>query len=110
MVNEEPNESLEEGQLINIPVDFVVDGQTVERGYYKIMGEKKNDSVYIMLYQARTLKARIKAKETNDDFNEQYIQFARLLPFNEHQMKIIFGSVDFNAVAYIDFIEPQPLF
>lgn len=110
MINENPEETVDEGQLINISVDFVVNGQAVERGFYKVLGEKKDDGVYIMLYQGHDLKAKIKAKETNDDFDEQYIQFVRLLPFNDHQMKIIFGSVAFNAVAYINFIEPQSMF
>ena len=111
MINENPDEeNVDEGQLINIPVDFVVNGQSVERGFYKVLGEKKNDGVYIMLFQGHDLKAKIKARETNDDFEEQYIQFVKLLPFNDHQMKIIFGSVEFNAVAYINFIEPQSMF
>ncbi len=110
MINENPEETVDEGQLINIPVDFVVNGQAVERGFYKVLGEKKDDGVYIMLYQGHDLKAKIKARETNDDFDEQYIQFVRLLPFNDHQMKIIFGSIAFNAVAYINFIEPQSMF
>lgn len=110
MVNEQPQENLDESQLINIPVDFIVNGQTVDRGYYKVLGEKKSDGVYILLYQAHTLKAKIKARETNDDFEEQYIQFARLIPCDEHQFKIIFGSVDFNAYAYVTFVEPKPYF
>ena len=110
MINEKPEDVVDEGQLINIPVDFVVNGQAVERGFYKVLGEKKDDGVYIMLYQAHSLKAKIKARETNDDFNEEYIQFVRLLPFNENHMKIIFGSIAFNAVAYITFVEPEPMF
>ncbi|MCR5265648.1 MAG: hypothetical protein K6E29_03535 [Cyanobacteria bacterium RUI128] len=107
IVNEQPDEKLDENQLITVPVDFIVNGQLVERGFYKVEGEKKTDGVYILLYQAHVLKAKIKAKETNDDFNEEYIKFARVLPCNDHQMKIIFGCVDFNAFAYITFIEPE---
>ena len=110
MVNEKPEDIVDEGQLINIPVDFTVNGQAVERGFYKVVGEKNADGVYIMLYQAHILKAKIKARETDDDFNEEYIQFVRLLPFNENHMKIIFGSIAFNAVAYITFVEPEATF
>ena len=72
--------------------------------------EKKADGVYIMLYQAHQLKAKIKARETKDDFEEDCITFAKVLPCNDHQMKIIFGSVDFNAFVYITFVEPEVLF
>ena len=110
IVNEQPTDKLEENQLITIPVNFVVNGELIECGYYKIVGEKKDDGVYILLYQAHQLKARLKAKETNDDFNEDYITFAKVLPCNDHQMKIIFGCVDFNAFVYITFVNSDSIF
>ena len=110
MINEQPDETLDEFQLLNIPVNFVSDGKQIDCGYYQVVGEKKSDGVYLLLYQAHDLKARIKARETNDDFDEETIKFVKVLPCNDHQMKIIFGSVDFNAFAYITFIEPEPFF
>ncbi|MCM1265141.1 MAG: hypothetical protein NC200_02990 [Candidatus Gastranaerophilales bacterium] len=110
MVNEQPQENLDEGQLLNIPVDFTVDGKIIDRGFYKVLGERKQDGVYILLYQAHSLKAKIKANETNDDFDEKYIQFAKMIPCNSHQFKIIYGSVDFNAFVYLSFVEPEPFF
>ena len=107
MTNEQPTEKLEETLLVNIPVNFVSNGNLVESGYYKVVGEKKPDGCYILLYQAHVLKARIRARETNDDFDEAYITFAKALPYNDHQMKLIFGSVDFNAYAFITFIENE---
>ena len=110
MLNEQPDESFNETQLINIPVDFISNNQVVERGFYKVLGEKKSDGVYILFYQAHQLKARIKARETNDDFEQDCIQFVKLTPCNDHQMKLIFGSVDFNAYVYLTFIEPESVF
>lgn len=107
LINEQPDETIEDLQLISIPVDFIVNGKLIDRGFYKIEGEKKSDGVYINLYQAHTLKAKIKARETKDDFNEECIKFAKVLPCNDHQMKIIYGCVDFNAFVYITFIEPE---
>lgn len=106
MVNENPDDIIDEGQLINIPVDFVVDDKMIDRGYYKVVGVRKQNNVYLMFYQAHSLKAKIKANETEDDFNQQYVQFVKILPFDEHRMKIIFGSLEFNAYAYIDFVDP----
>ena len=110
MLNEQPDESFNETQLINIPVDFISNNQVVERGFYKVLGEKKSDGVYILFYQAHQLKARIKARVTNDDFEQDCIQFVKLTPCNDHQMKLIFGSVDFNAYVYLTFIEPESVF
>ena len=45
------------------------------------------------------------AVETDNDFDEQEINFVRLLDHNDRQYKIIFGSVDFNAYAVVDIAE-----
>ena len=100
-----PLEEMEECQVINIPVDFVQDGKIVEKGFYRVIGEKKDDGVYLELYQAHDLIAKIKARETKDDFQQEYIQFVKLLPYNDSYMKIIFGCLDFNAYAYINIID-----
>ncbi len=100
-----PLEEMEECQVLSIPVDFVLDGKPIEKGFYRIIGEKKDDGVYLELYQSHKLIAKIKAKETKDDFNQEYIQFVKLLPYNEQFMKIIFGCLDFNAYAYINIID-----
>ena len=110
MINEQPDETLDEFQLLNVPVNFISNGEKIDCGYYQVIGEKKSDGVYLLLYQAHDLKAKIKAKETNDDFNEETIKFVKILPCNDHQMKIIFGSVDFNAYSYITYIEPESFF
>jgi len=108
MSTQTPSSETDDCQLINIPVDIVLsNGQAIEKGYYKIIGEKTDSGVYIELYQAYKLIAKIRAQETSDDFNQEYIQFVKLLPYNNHQMKIIFGCVAFNAYALINFIEPE---
>ena len=98
-----PEQKFDEGELISIPIDFVNDGKIVERGFYKITGIKQDNKVYILLYQAHTLVAKILARETDDDFNEPAIQFTKLLPVNDHTMKIIYGCIDFNAYWYKQF-------
>lgn len=103
-------EEFEDGELISIPVDFIHDGKLIERGFYKIKGEKKDNKVYISLYQAHTLIAKFLATETDDDFGESAIQFTKLKTINDHQLKIIYGCVDFNAYVYIYYEEPKPLF
>lgn len=105
MINENPDEISDEGQLLNIPVDIVVDNELIEKGYFKVVGVRKNNEVYLYLYQAHSLKAKIKATETNHDFDEQCIQFAKIIPHTQNRLKIIFGSVEFNAFAYLDFVE-----
>lgn len=102
-----PLEEAEECQVINIPVNFVSNGKIIDCGFYKVVGEKKDDGVYLELYQAHNLIARIKARETQDDFDQEFIQFVKLIPDTDTRMKLIFGSVAFNAYTYINIIEPQ---
>lgn len=102
-----PLEEAEECQVINIPVNFVSNGKIIDCGFYKVVGEKKDDGVYLELYQAHNLVARIKARETQDDFDQEFIQFVKLLPDTDTRMKLIFGSVAFNAYTYINILEPQ---
>ena len=105
--SQNPLEEMAECQLINIPVDFLVDGKIIEKGFYRILADKKDETIYIELYQSHKLVAKIKARETDDDFNQEYIQFAKLIPYDETRMKIIFGSLPFNAFAYITIIDSQ---
>ena len=105
--SQNPLEEAEECQILNIPVDFIHNGKAIEKGFYKIVGVKDDDGVYFELFQAYDLVAKIKAKETKDDFDEQYIQFVKLIPHNDNYMKIIFGCLDFNAFAYLPIINSQ---
>lgn len=102
-----PLEEAEECQVLNIPVNFVSNGKIIDCGFYRVIGEKKDDGVYLELYQSHNLITKLKALETNDDFNQEFIQFAKLIPDTDTRMKLIFGSVDFNAYTYINILNPQ---
>jgi hypothetical protein len=93
--------------LINLPVTLVVDGQQLEKGYYNVVGErdKDNNKIYLALYQAHYLKAKIEANETEEDYGEDEVNFVKVKDYNDSFVKLIFGSIDFNAYAYIPFIE-----
>ena len=74
-------------------------------GHYQIQGERKDDKVYLKFYQAHNLFATIPAIETQDDFGEEEILFARWFSEGEKQVKIIFGSLDFNAYTFVEIKE-----
>lgn len=97
----------EEGLLINTFVDLVINGQTLEKGYYKIIAQKERNKIYILFYQSQFFKGKIEATETEDDYGEKELDFARLLPFNDSFVKIIFGSIDFNAYVYVPYINER---
>ena len=100
-----PLKPKEEGILVNLPVSIIIDGKPLEKGFYKVLAEKKENKIYILFYQSQYFKGKIEATETENDFEETEIDFAKLLPLNESFVKMIFGSIDFNAYAYIPYIK-----
>ena len=95
----------EDGILINLPVNIVLGSQVLERGFYKVIGERDEDSnkMYLNFYQSQFFKGKVEVIETQDDYGEETLDFARILPFNESFVKIIYGSIDFNAYTYLPY-------
>ena len=98
---------VKEDLLINLPVNLIIDGKVLEKGYYNVLGErdKENNKIYLSLYQGHYLIAKIEATETEDDYGEEEVNFVNLKNYNDSFVKIIFGSIDFNAYACVPFAE-----
>lgn len=94
-----------EDLLVNIPVNLIIDGKLLEKGYYNVLGErdKENNKIYLSLYQAHYLKAKLEATETEDDYGEEEVNFVNIKNYNDSFIKLIFGSIDFNAYAYVPY-------
>ena len=97
----------EEGTVLNLPVQLVINETVLEKGYYKVLPAVNDDSgeKYINLYQSEALKAKIKMIETDDDFGKDSLDFAEIIPIDDSYTKLIFGSLDFNgyvALPYLD--------
>lgn len=94
-----------DGQLLSIPVDVIIDGNVMEKGYYNVFGEKdKNGDVYLSFYQAHFFKGKIKAFVTKNDFDDEFLDFVKIEPYDEQYIRIMYGSLDFNAYAYLRYI------
>ena len=88
--------------VICIPMDLKIGEGVIPVGHYQVKGEIIDGKPLLKLYQAHYLIAQIPAIETSDDFNEEEILFAKLIPINDNQIKIIYGSLDLNAYAFIN--------
>lgn len=95
-------ETAEKNLLLSVPL-FLINGDGIEipMGHYKIEGKKVDDKVYLDFYQSSTLIARVPAIETQNDFNQTAVNFVKLLPYNTQRVKVIYGSIDFNAYTFI---------
>ncbi len=94
-----------DGILINVPVNLLLDEKVLEKGYYNVVAERdKNEKIYISFYQSQFFKGKLPVIETEDDFDEKNLDFAKILPYSESFVKIIFGSIDFNAYALVPYV------
>ena len=89
---------------VSVPLS-VGENMVIPVGHYQIEGEKKDGKPYIKMYQAHYLIAKLPAKETNDDYNQETVHFVKLIEHGDKQVKIIFGSLDFNAYSIVDIAE-----
>ena len=105
-INEIELKPKDEGYVINLPVYLIIDGKPLDKGYYKVLAEKGEDNcIYIMFYQSHSLMGKVKADETEEDFNKETVNFADILPYNDRFVKLIYGSIDFNACTLVQFSE-----
>lgn len=101
VINEEV-EDKDTMPVICIPVDLNVGDGILPVGHYQVKGEKdENGNVVLKMYQAQYVMAQFPATETNDDFNEDTITFVKWLPEGDDKIKLIYGSIDFNAYAVL---------
>jgi len=95
-------ETADKNILLMLPICLVnEDGTDIPIGHYKVVGKKVNDQIFLEFQQSGSTVGKIKATETNNDFDEAGINFIKVLPYNEKRVRIIFGSLDFNAYAYV---------
>ena len=99
--------SKEEGILMNLPVQIILDGKILDKGFYKVFAEKDEESkkLYVNLYQSQYFKGKIEVVETEDDYGEKELDFAKIMPYNDSFVRLIFGSIDFNAYAFLPYFE-----
>ncbi len=91
--------------VISLPVELKVGDDILPVGHYQIKAEKDGDSSVIKFYQSQYVMAQVPAQETSDDFGEEEILFAKWVPENDNQIKLMYGSMDLNAYAIIDIVK-----
>lgn len=100
-----PLKKNKDGLLLNIPVCMIIDDNILEKGFYNVFAEKdKNGDIYLSFYQSQFFKGKVRASETQDDYDSDVIDFVKFFPYDKHFIKIVYGSLDFNAYAYIRYL------
>ncbi len=78
---------------------FVIapDGTVLSPGYYKLTNKQINRDEYIFeLSQGSQIFAKVPARQTVEDFNEDKINFFKVSNVDDKYMRIIYGTMDLN--------------
>ena len=82
---------------VMVPVTLITPiGTEIPPGFYRMLSAKNPSGYYINFYQGNSLIAKIKATETGNDYNQQSLNYAKLIPVNDEYMRIIYGDIDCN--------------
>lgn len=96
-------ETAEKSVLLLLPVTLMTnDGTAIPVGHYKVVGSKEKGKIYFDFYQAHYRIARVEGIETENDFGQPTVNFMQILPYDDDRIRIIYGSMDFNAYAFIN--------
>lgn len=102
----ETSENKEEGPpVVSFPVEIRLVEGVLPVGHYQVKGEKDGQSVVLNFYQSQYLMARVPAVETSDDFGEDTISFVKWFAEGDDKVKVIYGSLDFNAYVILDIVQ-----
>lgn len=88
--------------VVSLPVDIKFNGGIIPVGHYQVKGEVEDGKYLLNLYQAHNLIATIPVKPTYEDFDKEEILFADWVSEGDEQIKLIYGSLDFNAYAILN--------
>ncbi len=88
--------------VLSLPVEISFREGIIPVGHYQVKGETENNKYILNLYQAHELIAKIPAYPTDEDFEKEEILFADWININDEQIKLIYGSLDFNAYAILN--------
>ena len=89
--------------VICVTTDLSAGEGIIPVGHYQIRAQKSEDNnVTLNLYQGYNLLAKLRATETNDDFEQDELVFSKVIPVNDTQVKIIYGALDINAYTYLN--------
>ena len=90
----------EEYPTVMIPVTLVTPNLTeIPPGYYRILSVKKENNYYLNFYQGSSLIAKVAAINTGNDHNQKSLNYAKVIPYEDCYMNVIYGDIDCNIEA-----------
>lgn len=88
--------------VVSLPVEIKFNGGVIPVGHYQVKGEVEDGKYLLNLYQAHNLIATIPVRPTDEDFDKEEILFADWVCEGDERIKLIYGSLDFNAYVILN--------
>ena len=84
-----------------VPKTLMYDSTQINPGFYRILAAKTKDGdFFINFYQGNNLIGKIPATETQEDFETETINYAKIIyDEQDNTAKIVYGCIDYNLVA-----------
>ena len=84
-----------------VPTNITYKDTTIVPGFYRIIaGKNKQNQYTINFYQGNKLVGKLPAVETNEDFDADTINFAKIIySNNDKKAKIVYGCLEYNLIA-----------
>ena len=83
---------------------FDENGKTISPGYYKLSCRKLAEDLFVLdLSQGTTRVLTIEAKQTQQDLEQETIQFCKAEIIDNNRIRLMYGSIDLNLVGYLYF-------
>ena len=101
IINNEQEKADNSLPVLTFPFELQIGEDYMPVGHYQIKGEKVDGTVVFKFYQGNIEMAQIPATETNDDFNSETITFSKWEAQGDNEIKIMYGSMNLNAYAFV---------
>ena len=101
--SQDPDNDLSQTLTVMIPVRaYSEEGKYIQPGYYKLSCRKSDNNSYVMeLSQGSTKVLTVRANQTKQDLEQETIQFCNAQVIPNGRIRLMYGSIDLNLVAYL---------
>lgn len=103
--SQDPDNELSQTLTVTIPMEaYDITGKKIAPGYYKLSCRKLTDDLYVLdLSQGTQRVLTVEAKQTQQDLEQETIQFCNAEIIENNRIRLMYGSIDLNLVGYLYF-------
>ncbi len=104
-LEQDPDNQLSQTLTVTISTSaYNENGKKIPPGFYKLSCRKLSDNSYVLdLSQGTKRVLSVKAEQTQQDLEQDSIQFCNAEIIDSNRIRLVYGSIDLNLVGYLYF-------